>query len=146
MKSMASKLFLDTNILIDYTLRRKFELEATDALFELAEDKKLDLFVSESVITTAFYFLQKEKINGLAIFRELSSCINIASFKKDILFSPLENFKEAEDGLLYFTAAKANLNFFITRNIKHFKFQLPSLPAMTPTQFLNFYNSGNDLS
>ncbi len=143
---MANKLFLDTNILIDFTLRREYDLSATDALFELAEEKKIDLFVSESVITTTFYFLQKEKINSLKVFRELSSCINIIPFRKDILFSQLEHFKEVEDGMLYFMASKANLNFFVTRNIKHFKFQFPSLPVLTPTQFLNFYNSGNDLS
>ena len=112
----------------------------------MGEEKKLDLFVSESVITTTFYFLQKEKINGLAVLRELSSCVNIIPFKKDILFSQLERFKEAEDGMLYFMASKANLNFFITRNIKLFKFQLPSLPVLTPVQFLKFYNSDNDLS
>jgi predicted nucleic acid-binding protein len=142
---MANKLFLDTNVLIDFTLRREFELHATDTLFELGEDKKLDLFVSESVITTTLYFLQKEKIDGVAVLRELSSCINIVSLKKDIFFSQLEHFKETEDGLLYFMAAKANLNFFITRNTKHFKFQLPSLPVLTPVQFLKFYNSDNDL-
>jgi predicted nucleic acid-binding protein len=141
MKNMANKLFLDTNILIDYTLRREFELQATNIIFELSEDRKIELYVSESVITTAFYFLQKEKINGLAILRELSNYINVVPLKKDILFSQLEYFKEAEDGMLYFMAAKANLNFFITRNIKHFKFQLPSLPVFTPTQFLNLYNS-----
>src|SRR5690242_21676561 len=124
MKSMANKLFLDTNILIDYTLRREFELQATDTLFELGEEKKLDLFVSESVITTTLYFLQKEKVNGMAVLRELSSCINFVHLKKDVLFSQLEHFKETEDGLLYFMAAKANLNFFITRDIKHFKYQL----------------------
>jgi predicted nucleic acid-binding protein len=143
---MANKLFLDTNILIDFTLRRESELQETDTLFELGEEKKLDLFVSESVITTTLYFLQKEKINGIAVLRELSSCINIVHLKKDVLFSQLEHFKEAEDGLLYFMAAKANLNFFITRNIKHFRFQLPSLPVLTPIQFLKFYNSGNDIS
>ncbi len=64
---MANKLFLDTNILIDFTLRREFELQAVDTLFELGEQKKLDLFVSESVITTTLYFLQKEKIHVLSI-------------------------------------------------------------------------------
>jgi len=143
---MANKLFLDTNILIDFTLRREFDLQATDTIFELAEDRKIELYVSESVITTTFYFLQKQKIDGIAILRELSNCINVIPFKKDILFTQIEYFKEAEDGMLYFMASKANLNFFITRNIKHFKFQLPSLPVLTPTQFFNFYNSPNDLS
>ena len=139
MKNMAGNLFLDTNILLDYTLRREFELNAVDSLFEYAEEKRINLFVSESVITTTLYFLQKEKIDGLSIVRELSHHINIVPLKKDILFSQLEYYKEVEDGMLYFMAAKANLDFFITRNVKHFKFQLPSLPVITPTYFFSHH-------
>jgi len=35
MKSMANKLFLDVNIILDYTLERKGELKEIEALFEL---------------------------------------------------------------------------------------------------------------
>ena len=133
---MVSKLFLDTNILLDYTLERKGELDAIENIFGLAEQEKVDLFISESVIATSFYFLQKNKLNALQIIRELCTVINILPFKKDILYFSLEQFKDIEDGLLYFIAANGKMNYFITKNIKDFAFILPSLPVITPSKFL----------
>ena len=133
---MANKLFLDTNIILDYTLERKGELEEIQNLFELAEDEKIELYVSESVLATTLYFLQKGKLNALAIIRELCAVLNIIPFKKDILFSQLEQFIDIEDGLLYFIAANSKMNYFITRNVKDFVFILPSLPVVSPSRFL----------
>lgn len=58
------------------------------------------------------------------------------SFQKDILFFPIEQYKDPEDGLLYFIAANGKMNYFITRNAKDFVFTLPSLPVITPSKFL----------
>jgi predicted nucleic acid-binding protein len=132
-----NRLFLDVNVILDYVLEREGELEEIETLFELAEAEKLELNISESVIATVLYFLQKHKLDALAIVRELSTVVNFIPFKKDVLFYSLEKYKDVEDGLLYFLAAKANMDYFITRNIKDFSFTLPSLPVTTPTKFLN---------
>lgn len=131
-----NKLFLDVNIILDYTLEREGELKEIETLFELAEAEKLELYISESVIATVLYFLQKNKLDALTIARELSTVVNFIPFKKDVLFFSLEQYKDVEDGLLYFLAAKANMDYFITRNIKDFLFTLPSLPVTTPAKFL----------
>ncbi len=133
---MVNKIFLDTNVILDYTLERKGELEAIENIFSLAEKEKVELFISESVITTSFYFLQKNKLDALAIIRELSPIVNVIPFKKDILFFSLEKFKDTEDGLLYFIASSGKMNYFITRNVKDFVFTFPSLPVLTPARFL----------
>jgi len=130
------KLFLDVNIILDYTLEREGELKEIETLFELAEAGKVELYISESVIATVLYFLQKSKLDALAIVRELSTVINFIPFKKDVLFFSLEQYKDAGDGLLYFLAAKANMDYFIARNIKDFSFTLPSLPVTAPAKFL----------
>lgn len=133
---MANKIFLDINIILDYTLEREGELQEIESLFELAEEEKIELYISESVVATILYFLQKSKLDALSILRELSAVVNFIPFKKDVLFYPLEQYKDVEDGLLYFLAAKANMNYFITRNTKDFPFTLPSLPVVTPSKFL----------
>lgn len=133
---MANKLFLDVNIILDYTLERQGELEEIEKLFELAEEEKLELNISESVVATVMYFLQKNKLDALAIVRELSAVVNFIPFRKDVLFYSLEKYKDVEDALLYFLAAKANMDYFITRNTKDFPFTLPSLPVITPSKFL----------
>lgn len=133
---MANKLFLDINIILDYTLERQDELEEIESLFELAEEEKLELYISESVVATVMYFLQKNKLDALAIVRELSTVVNFIPFRKDVLFYSLEKYKDVGDALLYFLATKANMNYFITRNTKDFPFTLPSLPVITPSKFL----------
>ena len=97
----------------------------------------IDLYISESVITTTFYILRKEKkIDALSAFREMCKIVNIIPFVKDVLYHPVEKYKDTEDGILYFLASKAKMNFFISRNVKDFVFLFPSLPVMSATNFL----------
>lgn len=134
---MAYKIFLDTNIIVDFLIERKYDLDAINEIFRLAEKEIIELYVSESVITTTFYILRKQKeIDTLAAFREMLKIVNIVIFSKDILYYPLENYQDTEDGILYFSASKAKMNYFITRNVKDFIFLFPSLPVMSPTNFL----------
>ena len=133
---MIYKLFLDTNIIIDYVQERKYELDAINEIMYLAELEKIELFISESTITNSFYVLQKQKIEALPVLREICKVTNFIPFSKDILYYPVEKYKDAEDGLLYFLASKAKMNYFITRNVKDFSYLFPSLPVMSPTNFL----------
>jgi len=134
---MAYKIFLDTNIIVDFLLERPYELDAINELFSLAEKGLIDLNIAESVITTTFYILRNEKrIETLSVFREMCKIVDTIIFSKEILYYPLEEYKDKEDGVLYFSAFKAKMNYFITRNVKDFTFLFPSLPVMSPTNFL----------
>ena len=133
---MGYKLFLDTNIIIDFVQERTFGLDAIKEILHFGELGKLQLFISETVITTGFYVLQKEKIEALPVFRELCKTINIVPFSKEIIYFPVDKFKDIEDGLLYFLALHGKMNYFITRNVKDFSFQFPSLPVISPTHFI----------
>lgn len=135
-QNMVNKLFLDTNILIDYTLERIGELEEIGKIFNLAEENKIQLFISESVLATTIYFLEKSKSKTLPIIREAAKVLNFITFRKEILSYSLEQFKDIEDGLLYFLALKADMQYFITRNIKDFQSSSRSLPVLTPSQYL----------
>lgn len=133
---MAYKLFLDTNIIVDYVQERVNDLDAINEIFHLAELGKIELFISESIVTTSFYVLQKQKVDALSVLREISKTVNFLHFSKDILYYPIEKYEDIEDGLLYFLASKAKMDYFITRNVKDFIFLFPSLPVMSPTNFL----------
>jgi predicted nucleic acid-binding protein len=134
---MAYKTFLDTNIIVDILMERNFELDSIYEIFKLAEKGNIDLYISESVITTTFYVLRKDKkIDTLSVLREICKTVNIIPFTKDILYYELEKYKDTEDGILYFLASKAKMNYFVTRNIKDFAFTLPSVQVITPTKFL----------
>ena len=62
--------------------------------------------------------------------------MNIIPFSKEVLYLPVEKYKDIEDGLLYFLAQKSKMNYFITRNVQDFTFLFPSLPVMSPTNFI----------
>lgn len=143
---MAYKIFLDTNIYLDLLMHREFELEAVHEIVKLAEKGIIDLYISESIITNIFYILRKEKgIDVLSALRELLKVVNVIPFSKDILYHSLEKYKDTEDGILYFIAVKAKMNYFLTRNVKDFSFVFPSLPVMTPNTFLKDIYFVNDL-
>ncbi len=134
---MAYKIFLDTNIIVDLLMQRPFELDAIHEIFTLSEKEIIDLYVSESVITTTFYILRKEKkIDTLSAMRELFKTMHVIPFSKDILYYSLEKYKDIEDGILYFLASRAKMSYFITRNVKDFPFLFPSLSVLSPTNFL----------
>ncbi|HEY5462465.1 MAG TPA: PIN domain-containing protein [Hanamia sp.] len=134
---MAYKIFLDTNIIIDLLTERSYELDSINEIINLAGKEIVNLYISESVITSVFYILRKEKkIDPLSAFREMCKTVNVIPFSKDILYYPIEKYKDTEDGILYFLALKAKMNYFITRNVKDFIFLFPSLPVISPTNFL----------
>jgi predicted nucleic acid-binding protein len=142
---MAYKLFLDTNIIIDLLAERNYELDSIHEIIKLSEKGITDLYISESIIATVFYILRKEKkINTLLALRELCKIVNVISFSKDILYFPIENYIDKEDGLLYFLAAKAKMDYFITRNVEDIIFLFPSLQVISPNNFLKETNL-NDL-
>lgn len=131
-----NKLFLDTNILLDYLLARSGELKQVEKIMDLAHGGKLQCFISESVIATAIYFLEKEKLDALAMIRRTCEVVKILSFQQDVLDLPIEKFKDTEDGLLYYLAKFHQLDYFITRNTNDFKKASGHLQVLTPKHFL----------
>lgn len=138
---MAPKIFLDTNILLDFLLKRQGELEEIKSIFNAGADKSIDIYISESVLTTSIYFLQKQNIDALNVIRELIPNLFMIPFKKEIFSYPIETFKDTEDGILYFLAFDYKLDYFITRNTDDFKNHLKDLPVLTPSHFINTISS-----
>jgi predicted nucleic acid-binding protein len=144
MKNMANKIFLDTNVVLDFLLARQGELEEIDTIIDFSREKKIDCCISESVIATAIYFLQKQKMPAMEMIRDFCSTCKILPFYTPILYNNIEIFKDVEDGLLYFLALHHKADCFITSNKPDFKKAVASLPVFTPKQFIQYYHS-NDI-
>jgi predicted nucleic acid-binding protein len=141
---MANKIFLDTNVVLDFLLARAGELEEIDTLINFSKEKKIDCCISESVIATVIYFLQKQKLPAIEMIRDFCSTCKILPFQSSILYNDIEIFKDVEDGLLYFLALHHKADYFITRNKPDFKKAVAGLPVFTPKQFLQHYYT-NDI-
>jgi predicted nucleic acid-binding protein len=58
---LVSRIFLHTNIFIDYIQEGNNVLDAIMEIFQLGEIGKLGLYISESIIATIFTFYKKKR-------------------------------------------------------------------------------------
>lgn len=127
------KVFLDTNILIDFLSNRPPFTQESVQLFQLSENGKIQLFTSTHVLATTHYVLKKfetdtELRQTLAEILEMLMVVDVtASALKTALKS---SHKDFEDAIQIATAQEIKgLNYIITRNLKDFK--TSAIPAIS---------------
>ena len=131
-----TRLFLDTNIVIDLLDKREPFCDEAVRLFSMAYNKKLQLIVAPITYATASYLLQKGRTQEevrilLANFRQLA---HVATIDERIIDDAIASkFRDFEDAMQYYTALKANADVIITRNAKDFA--ASKIPVMSPVEF-----------
>lgn len=134
---MRTRVFLDTNAMMDLLSERQPFYNYIAKIASLADKGKLELIVSALSYTTVNYLLTKidtpETIKDkLRKFRIISE---VASLDEEVIEKALNsNFPDFEDAVQYFSALKSNCKIIITRNAKDFKES--TLPIMTAEEFL----------
>ena len=131
-----TRLFLDTNIVMDVLERREPFCHDAVRLFTMAYNKQIQLIVSPITYTTASFLLRKHGPEGvrslLSNFRQLSKVAT--TNERTVDDSLASQFKDFEDAMQYYTALKAKADIIITRNIKDFA--ASKIPVMTATEYL----------
>lgn len=133
-----TRLFLDTNIVIDLLEKREPYCHDAARLFTMAYNKQVSLFVSPVTYATASFLLRQHGPEGvrnlLSNFRRLS---RVATANERTIDDALASqFKDFEDALQYYSALQAKAEFIITRNAKDFINS--KIPVMTAGEFLAF--------
>ncbi|MBP5995510.1 MAG: PIN domain-containing protein [Crocinitomicaceae bacterium] len=132
-----SRLFLDTNVILDLLAHRDPHFDSIARLATLADQKKLVLVSSPLSFTTVDFILNKyeseesvrTKLRKFKIICEVCE-VNEETVEKG-LNSP---FKDFEDSVQYYSALQANCSVIITRNGKDFKHS--NIPVMTAEEYL----------
>ena len=137
---MATKLFLDTNIILDILDReRPFSIES-EVLFKSIEDGTFLAYFSESVITTTDYVLIKKFANAqrVSILTDLLKLVTIIACSNNIVQNALlKNENDVEDAILYELALTEKLDYFITNDKQALKkLATKKLPIITTKDFL----------
>ncbi len=137
---MAYKLFIDSDIFLDILLLREPHFNDSVALLYLRMDHQLELFTTPSIILNTNYIAVKNT-NSLKAKTAVSEILKfveiIESTKEELVSCFNNNYTDVEDAVQYYTAIQnSSLNYYITRNIKHFSFKKTELPVLTPTSFL----------
>lgn len=119
---MMSRLFLDTNVLLDILLERPGYEAALDIL-QLGSDGKATLCTSYLSMANIAYVLRKEYHSGLLLptLKQISSLVTVlpmdnAQLQKAILLSG----SDFEDTLQAVCAVSSGCRIILTHNIKHF--------------------------
>ena len=121
------KLFLDTDVLIDFLSDRQPFSEQAVQLFAFAIKHKYSLLISALSFDNIYYVLRRNgfshvaSIKALKKMHEVTHCVPIHAHT---ISAALESdFKDFEDGVQYHAALEnGQIEFFITRNIKDYKY------------------------
>lgn len=136
------KVFLDTNIVIDFLGERDLFYISTAKLITLADLKSIQIFTSPVSICNAYYLLSKNeghpstlnKISKFKLICEMSIMDNSVVEK-----AILSDFSDFEDSLQYYSALESKCDIIITRNEKDFK--KSAIPVMNAERFLVQYKT-----
>jgi predicted nucleic acid-binding protein len=143
---MAYKLFIDTNVFLDFLMQRGKDWENAKAIFDLAEQDTIEIYTSASSVLNIMYVMSSYKLGRREIIAHASSIlsftklINPDNITFEIALS--SSFKDLEDAVQYHTALNIQgVNYFITSNTRDYKSSMDILPVLSPVAFMDRYNS-----
>lgn len=136
------KVFIDTNVLIDFMAVRHPHYQSAAALFALAEIGEIQLVYSSTTVANSFYILRKnfssmQLAEAFENQRSVAEIVGVSS--SDVYKAIAERWDDAEDSIQHQSALSAKCDCILTRNTKDFV--KATIPIMTPEEFLERYYS-----
>jgi predicted nucleic-acid-binding protein len=135
---MVYKLFIDSDVVIDFFTDREPYANPASQLFELNEQQSVQLYISAVSINNIYYIVRKflGHRKSIEVIEALTEMTEIIGTTKPEIIQALKNdFSDFEDSIQYSSALTIkDLDLIITRNVKDYKNS--SLAVMTPLNFL----------
>ena len=98
------KIFLDTNIILDFLGEREGFYEASAKIMTLADKKKIQVYTSPSSISNVFYVLAKYENSRIALekIRKFKLLCSMSVMDDEVVEKAIHsNFKDFEDAMQY---------------------------------------------
>ncbi len=137
-----TKVFIDSDIIIDYFYDRHPFSESASKVLNLCANDKLIAFTSPLVFANVYYLLRKTAKHNkvVANLKGLLKYISIINMtQKTVLKALNSDFIDFEDALQNFAAIESKqIDIILTRNVKDYK--KSSLTIYTPESFLKIIN------
>ncbi len=134
------EVFLDTDIAFDIISKRQPYFGDSVKILEMAAQNKVALMISGSSFSTLCYLsfdIYKIKDASSKLCDFIQSCALLSTGKMIALQALQSGFKDKEDAIQYFTAHHAGADYFVTRNVKDYKYALAQLPVLDVSGFIN---------
>ncbi len=135
---MATKVFLDANVLLDFTLKRS-DYAVSQKIIELVVEGRIHAYITPSIVHILGYWLSKAygTVKAKEILLTLLIDIQVIDISHEITVNALHsNIKGIEDALQYYTATHHKMDYFITHDKALKKEATPNLPICTCEEFL----------
>lgn len=135
---MVYKLFVDSDVVIDFFTDREPHANPSSELFDLNEHGNVKIYLSAVSINNIYYIVRrflghKKTIEVVELLTDMTEIVGTT--KKEIIQALKNNFSDYEDSIQYSSALTIkNLDAIITRNIKDYRNS--SIAVMTPSNFL----------
>lgn len=134
------RIFIDTNVFIDFIAHRGEFYEPAAILVSLARNEKINLLVSSLSFATASYILQSHhRHSHEQIVREFEDFIklcHITSISHDTIIQAINSvFVDIEDAMQHYSALSADADYIVTRNKADFS--LSAIPVCSPQEILD---------
>ncbi len=133
------KVFLDTNVILDYLLKRAPFYESAKKIFDSCLFL-IDGFVTPHSLIDVFYMLSERTDASLEYCRntiqKLAMVLNIVAEDAESVKTASENitFDDFEDSMQNHAACSVNADYIVTRNLKDFADS--GIPAISPENFV----------
>ena len=129
------RIFLDTNILIDY-LDNRAGADDAEQIFACGFSGEMQLFASSLTFANIAYIIkglsQKEKYNALKQMADIVEILPIG--KQEVLSAIAQPAPDFEDMLQYQCAKAASCDYIITNDRRHYNFS--DIPHYTSAVFV----------
>lgn len=135
---MEYKIFVDSDVVIDFFTDREPHVNPASELFELNELGLLKIYLSAVSINNIYYIIRRflGHKKSLEVIESLTDMAEIIGTTKNEILQALKNdFSDFEDSIQYSSALSIpDLDAIVTRNIKDYK--NAKIAVMTPLNFL----------
>lgn len=135
---MKKKVFVDTDIIYDLLGKRDPFYMAAAQLFTLADEGKVQVFISALSLANLHYMISKKRSEEEAkeILRKFKVLVHVAPLNDKIIDLALNSeFFDFEDALQYYTALQNDIEVLLTRNLKDYR--KAQITVLTAQDFIN---------
>lgn len=140
------RVFLDTNVVIDFCAQREDFFHQAALIFQLGKQGRIELAASATTFINSFYILKKSYSHGelYSKLHGIAELCTISTVDETVIQQAFGNeYKDFEDAVQYFSAKSVKADVVITRNKSDFTMAKEN-ELKTPEEFLDyFYESGN---
>ena len=131
------KVLLDTNILMDFVLKRGGFVKAAKKVFTICTSEKAVGYVSaHSLMDLCYLTRKKSQDERLRILRQLCSLFVVVETTGNSILAAAErmDFTDFEDSVVNQAAIKAGVDYIVTRNRDDFT--TADIPVISPVEFI----------